>query len=47
VKRKLLLLSCCLAAVVGASGQDPMRVHPESYKVEIDNPHVRVVRRCV
>jgi hypothetical protein len=41
-----LALSACLAcgAVLPISAQDPTKTLPESYKVQLDNDHVRVVR---
>jgi len=44
--RHLVALVCCLAACAVAFGQGAATTdHPPAFKVEIDNPQVRVVRR--
>jgi beta-alanine degradation protein BauB len=43
--KNLLVLACCFVTYAGASGQDTVANHPPAFKVEIDNPQVRVVRR--
>ena len=43
--RNLVVLVCCLVAYAAAFGQDATPNHPPAFKVEIDNPQVRVVRR--
>jgi hypothetical protein len=43
IARIVAVLFVCLSTFVGAMGQDPMLLHPESYKVEIDNEKVRVI----
>ena len=45
MKRNLVVLACCLMIYAAASGQDTVANHPPAFKVEIDNPQVRVVRR--
>ncbi|MGE5114464.1 MAG: cupin domain-containing protein [Acidobacteriaceae bacterium] len=40
----LMCAAVCLCAVINATGQDAAKVDPKHYKVEIDNPQVRVVR---
>jgi quercetin dioxygenase-like cupin family protein len=43
--RSLLVLVCCLVTYDGALAQDATYDHRPAFKVEIDNPQVRVVRR--
>src|SRR2546430_16795145 len=43
--RNLVVLVCCLATYIAAFGHDAAGNHPPAFKVEIDNPQVRVVRR--
>ena len=43
--RNLLVLACCFVTYAGMSVQDTAANHPPAFKVEIDNPQVRVVRR--
>ena len=43
--RNLIVLACCLATYTGTLGQDAAANRPPAFKVEIDNPQVRVVRR--
>jgi beta-alanine degradation protein BauB len=43
--RNLVVLVCWLMIYAGAAGQDTVANHPPAFKVEIDNPQVRVVRR--
>src|SRR2546430_13393002 len=43
--RSLLVLVCCLVTYDGALAQDATYDHRSAFKVEIDNPQVRVVRR--
>jgi len=43
--RNLAVLVWCLATYTGVFGQDAAGNHPPAFKVEIDNPQVRVVRR--
>src|SRR5438270_3286514 len=43
--RNIVVLACCLVTYGGAFGQDATPDHPPAFKVEIDNPQVRVVRR--
>src|SRR5256885_3852730 len=43
--RNLVVLVCCLATYTAAFGQAVAANHPPAFKVEIDNPQVRVVRR--
>jgi len=43
--KTLVALFCCLVACAGTFGQDAAADHPPAFKVEIDNPQVRVVRR--
>ena len=43
--RNLVVLVWCLATYTGVFGQYAAGNHPPAFKVEIDNPQVRVVRR--
>jgi quercetin dioxygenase-like cupin family protein len=43
--RSVVVLACWLMTYTGASGQDTVANHPPAFKVEVDNPQVRVVRR--
>jgi len=42
--KKLCFLLWTAAVYTTASMQDPARLRPESYKIEIDNPQVQVTR---
>jgi len=43
--RNLVALFCCLVTCVWTFGQDAAADRPPAFKVEINNPQVRVVRR--
>lgn len=39
-----LMLGCAAALAVAAAAQDPLKTLPDSYKVQFENAHVKVVR---
>lgn len=44
VSRTLFSFACCLALATAAWAQDPVKVDPRHYKVELENANVRVLR---